>query len=148
MGRIISQSTGISETTVYRTITEYNVTKTVTSPKRKRVRQSFLDLFDEFARNAVRGHIQDIRCQGEIPTVTKIHKAVSEDKNLPSISRTSLHKLIKELQLCKSEPELICKPEPELQICMPESEILICKPESELLIFKSEIKSEPESDPD
>lgn len=99
MRQIISESVGIGETTVHRTINKYKETNTVTSPNRKRVRKSVLNLYDDFARDAVRKHTLSIWCRREIPTVDKIHKAVSEDESLPPISRTNLYRLLKELQI-------------------------------------------------
>lgn len=97
--KLISESTGIGETTVHRTIKEYKETKTVTSPKRRRVRQSVFDKYDDFARNTVRKHVHNIWLRQENPTIDKIYSAVSSDESLPQISRTNLHKLIKELHL-------------------------------------------------
>lgn len=54
---VISKELGIGQRTVSTTITEYNHTKTVVSPNRKRVRISFKDTFDGFDRYAVRQHV-------------------------------------------------------------------------------------------
>lgn len=104
--KLISESTGIGETTVHRTIKEYKETKTVTSPKRRRVRQSVLDKYDDLARNTVRKHVHNIWLRQENPTLDKIYSAVSSDDSLPQISRTNLHKLIKELHLSKYDGTL------------------------------------------
>jgi transposase len=66
-------------------------------------KKSFRDLFDEFAKNAVRRHVHSIWFRREIPTIDKIHQAVSADDNLPSISRTNLFHLLKDLDFryCK-----------------------------------------------
>ncbi|XP_015365184.1 PREDICTED: uncharacterized protein LOC107162689 [Diuraphis noxia] len=103
MRQIISKNMGISESTVHRTINVYKETSTVTSPKRKRVRENVFHLYDDFSRNAVRRHVHNIWFRREIPTIDKIHKEVSDDKSLPAISRTSLFKLIKDLDFryCK-----------------------------------------------
>lgn len=98
MRAIISKSMGIGESTVHRAINNYKANNTVTSPKRKRVRAQITETFDDFARNAVRKHVHSIWFRREIPTVDKIHKAVSDDKDLPTVSRTSLFKLLKELK--------------------------------------------------
>lgn len=88
---------GIGESTINRTISEYNKTKQVTSPKKKRVRKSYRDIYDEFSRNVIRRHVHSIWFQREIPTVDKIHQVVSNDESLPLISRTNLFHLLKEL---------------------------------------------------
>lgn len=103
MRQIISKCMGIGESTVHRTINEYKETNTVTSPKRKRVRENVFHLYDDFSRNAVRRHVHSIWFRREIPTIDKIHKVVSDDDSLPAISRTNLYKLIRDLDFryCK-----------------------------------------------
>ncbi|XP_050066442.1 uncharacterized protein LOC126555585 [Aphis gossypii] len=98
MRAIISKTMGVGESTVHRTIINYKETKTVVSPKRTRVRKQITEAFDDFDRNAVRRHVHSIWFRREIPTVDKIHKAVSDDKDLPTVSRTSIFKLLKELK--------------------------------------------------
>jgi len=98
MRAIISKTMGVGESTVHRTISNYKETKTVISPKRTRVREQITEAFDDFDRNAVRRHVHSIWFRREIPTVDKIHKAVSDDKDLPTVSRTSMFKLLKELK--------------------------------------------------
>lgn len=62
-----------------------------------RKKKSFRVLFDEFSKNAVRRHVHTIWFRREIPTVDKIHQDVSADDSLPSISRTNLFHLLKDL---------------------------------------------------
>lgn len=95
---IISKSMGVGESTMRKTINEYKETNVVTSQKQKRVRTKLLESFDNFARNAVRRHVRSIFFRREISIVDKIHKAVADDDDLPTVSRTSLFKLLKELQ--------------------------------------------------
>lgn len=101
--KIISNSMGVGESTIHKIIKEYNEKKSVTSPKRTRVRKSFRETFDDLARNTVRRHVHDICFRHEISTVDKIHQAVSNDESLPPISRTNLFHLLKELDFryCK-----------------------------------------------
>lgn len=80
---------GISESIVHRTINEYKETNAVTSPKRKRIRTKLLES---------RKHVHSIFFRREIPTIDQIHKAVTDDDELPTVSRTSLFKLLKVLQ--------------------------------------------------
>jgi len=58
MRRIISKSMGIGETTVFKTINEYKLTNTVTSPKQKR--ENFTNLYNQFMRNAVCRYVHNI----------------------------------------------------------------------------------------
>lgn len=87
----------ISDRSVHNIIKAYKETHTVPVPKRTRNKKSFRDLFDEFAKNAVRRHVHSIWFRREIPTVDKIYQAVSADDSLPPISRTNLFHLLKDL---------------------------------------------------
>jgi len=92
---VISKEFGIGQRTVSTTITEYNHTKTVVSPNRKRVRISFKDTFDEFDRNAVRQHVHSFWHNKTIPTLSKIYTSAKNDNSLPHISQTNLYHLLK-----------------------------------------------------
>jgi len=70
----------------------------VKSPKRTKVRAQMTDTFDDFARNAVRRHVHSIWFRREIPTLDKIYKVVSDDNHLPTVSRSTIFKLLKELK--------------------------------------------------
>lgn len=98
MRTIISKALGIGESTVHRTIIEYHKTNAVKSPKRTKVRTKITEKFDDFARNAVRRHVHSIWFRREIPTLDKVHKAVSDDNNLPTVSRSTIFNLLKELK--------------------------------------------------
>lgn len=98
MRTIISKVLGIGESTVHRTINEYKKTNAVKSPKRTKVRTKITETFDDFARNAVRRHVHSIWFRREIPTLDKIHKAVSDDNDLPTVSRSTIFNLLKELK--------------------------------------------------
>lgn len=93
----ISETLGVGERSIQTIITTYKETNTVAAPKQTRKKKSFRDLFDEFSKNAVRRHVHSIWFRCEIPTVDKIHQAVSADGSLPSISRTNLFHLLKDL---------------------------------------------------
>lgn len=95
--KIISDKIGVGERTIHKIIKDYNDTKTVTAPIPKRSRQSYIDQFGDFERNAVRRHVHQIWFRHEIPTMNKIHQAVSTDKSLPVISRTNLYHLLKKM---------------------------------------------------
>jgi len=93
----ISETLGVGERSIQTIITTYKETNTVAAPKQTRKKKSFRDVFDEFSKNAVRRHVHTIWFRREIPTVDKIHQAVSADDSLPSISRTNLFHLLKDL---------------------------------------------------
>lgn len=92
---IISKELGVGEKTVSSTISDYNNSKIVKSPSRKRMKTSFKQLFDDMHRNTVRRHVHSFWFKKEVPTVDKIYKVVSEDTSLPPISRTNLFNLLK-----------------------------------------------------
>jgi len=98
MRTLISKDMGIGESTVHRTINEYNKTNAVKSPKRTKVRAKITETFDDFARNAVRRHVHSIWFRREIPTLDKIYKAMSDDNDLPTVSRSTIFNLLKELK--------------------------------------------------
>lgn len=75
-------------------ITTYNETRLVAAPNLQRKRKTFRD---DFGRNGVRRHVHSIWFRNEIQTVNKIHQAVSTDNSLPSIARTNLFNLLKEM---------------------------------------------------
>ncbi|KAF0714882.1 DDE 3 domain-containing protein [Aphis craccivora] len=93
----LSKELAIGATTISTTITEYNTTKRVISPSKTRVKKTFHETFNEFHRNAVRRHVHSFWFKREIPTVDKIHHAVSNDNSLPTILRTNLYRLLKEM---------------------------------------------------
>lgn len=95
--KYISKYMGVGESTVDRIIHIYKQTNSVIPPKRKKIRETFRDSFDELSRNTIRRHVHGIWLRREIPTVDKIHEAVSGDKSLPPISRTNLYRLLKDL---------------------------------------------------
>ncbi|VVC46388.1 Winged helix-turn-helix DNA-binding domain, partial [Cinara cedri] len=79
--KIISDQIGVEERTIQKIITEYNNTKSVAARIPKRSRQSYIDRFGKFERNAVRSHVHQIWFRREIPTMDKIHQIVSSDKS-------------------------------------------------------------------
>lgn len=95
--KMISDSLGFGQSTIYKIIKEYNKTKLVTTPSQKRARKSFRDLFDDLQKSTIRGHVHSIWLLREIPTLDKIHQVVSADDSLPPISRTNLFHLLKEM---------------------------------------------------
>jgi transposase len=92
----ISERMGVGESTVHQIIHVYKRTNSVVPPKRTKVRETFRDSFDEPSRNRIRRLVHLVRTR-EIPTVDRIHEAVSGDACLPPISRTNLHRLLRGL---------------------------------------------------
>ncbi|KAE9530038.1 hypothetical protein AGLY_011500 [Aphis glycines] len=87
----LSKQLGIGQRTISSTISEYNTSKTVTSPNRKRCKKSFQDAFDDLHRNTVRRHVHSFWYNKTIPTLAKIYRVVIDDDSLPDISETNLY---------------------------------------------------------
>jgi len=82
---------------VQTTVSEYNQTKTVTSPNRKRNRPGVVDKIDDFDKNAIRRKVHLFWLNKELPTLAKILTAINEDNTLPNMKETSLRKVLKSL---------------------------------------------------
>jgi len=94
---ILSKRLGIGQRTISNTISEYNTSKTVLSPNRKRCKKSFQDAFDDLHRNTVRRHVHSFWYNKTIPTLAKIYRVVKDDDSLPDISQTNLYRLLKSM---------------------------------------------------
>lgn len=93
----ISDFTGIGRKTVVSTISQYKKNGTISSPNRKRTRTSLFDKIDELHRHGLRQKVHSFWLQRELPTVDKILIAVNEDPVLPNFKRTTLYRIIKQL---------------------------------------------------
>ena len=92
-----SESTGVSESSVYRVIREYKATHTLKSPKKEKSRKKLLKSVDEFDRNAIRRKVHEFFFRNELPTIDKVLSVVNEDCDLPNFRRTTFYELLKEL---------------------------------------------------
>lgn len=54
---VLSKRLGIGQRTISNTISEYNTSKSVMSPNRRRCKKSFKDDFDDLHRNTMRRHV-------------------------------------------------------------------------------------------
>lgn len=94
----ISDTLGIGLNKVQTTVSEYNQTKTVTSPKRKGNRPGVVDKIDDFDKNAIRRKVHSFWHNKELPTLVKVLTAINEDDTLPNMKETSLRKVLKSLK--------------------------------------------------
>lgn len=92
---LISNQLGVGQRTVSNVISEYNSSKTVTSPSKSRNKPSFKDKFDVIQLNTVRRHIHSFWFNNTIPTLDKILAVLKDDDSLPDISRMNLQRLLK-----------------------------------------------------
>lgn len=93
----MSKESGVGLGTVRATVSEYKKSGTVSSPNKKKVRPTILEKVNDFNKNVIRQKIHGFWLRHEIPTLNKIVQAVKDDVDLPNISRTSMHRLLKDL---------------------------------------------------
>jgi len=94
----ISNTTGIGQRTIQNTLAEYRNEGSVTSPNKKKVRPTIIEKVDEFDKNAIRQKIHNFWRNREVPTIQKMLVAINEDDSLPSLSRSSFQRILKDLQ--------------------------------------------------
>lgn len=96
--REVAEKIGVGISSVQRILSEYNKTKTLKSPVMKKVRSKLLDSINEFDRTAIRQKVYSFWFNREFPTLNKIVSAAVDDENLPTLKRSSMYILLKELQ--------------------------------------------------
>lgn len=94
----VSKLSKIGLGTVKKTIAQYKRTGNVSSPINKKKRQTVVDKVDDFDKNAIRQKIHAFWFRREIPTLLKIIQVVNDDPDLPNLSRSSFHRLLKSMQ--------------------------------------------------
>jgi len=95
--KFMSQETGIGERTISMTLSEYRRKGTISSPNRKKVRPKLTQKVNEFDKNAIRRKIHGFWHRKEFPTFKKIMASINDDPSLPNFSRSSLQKLLKDI---------------------------------------------------
>jgi len=93
----ISEDIGIGKRTAITTISEYNNTGQLKSLCKTKIRAKINDKIDDVDKNAIRQKIHGFWFRGEIPISMKMVTAIDEDPDIPSLSRTSLQRILKEL---------------------------------------------------
>ncbi|VVC39707.1 Winged helix-turn-helix DNA-binding domain [Cinara cedri] len=96
--KTISERTGVGTTSVQRVLSEYHNTKSIKAPVLKKVRSRLLDEINEIDRNAMRRKVYSFWLNGEFPMLDKIVSAAVDDENLPTLKRSSMYMLLKELK--------------------------------------------------
>jgi len=87
----------IGKLTVITKISKYKNTGQLKSLCKTKIRPKINDKIDDFDKNAIRQKIHGFWFRGKIPTLKKIVTAIDEDPDIPSLPRTSLHRILKEL---------------------------------------------------
>lgn len=91
-----AEAAGICSASVFNILREHNA-QDVKPPKTYTRTRSVLDNIDDDMRNIIRRIVHSFFYKNEVPTVDKILIKVNEDENLPNLKRTTLWKLLKEM---------------------------------------------------
>lgn len=94
----VAVKAGVGTVSVQRIVTEYKSTRTVKSPIMKKTRKSISDIIDDIDKNMIRQKVHTCWINHEFPTFQKIVTAVADDEHLPNLKRTTMYRLLKELQ--------------------------------------------------
>lgn len=89
--------TGIGRNSIEKMISEYNANKTISSPIMKKIRPKIIEVIDDFYKNAIRQKVHSFWHNRDPPTLDKIVNSVSEDDSLPTLKRTTMYNLLKDL---------------------------------------------------
>lgn len=95
---LLSHESGIGTHTVVKTLSEYKNKGTITSiSKITRIKKNAIDKIDNFQKSALRCKIHEFWFKGEVPTLKKIQLSINEDPKLPNLKRTTLYRVLKDL---------------------------------------------------
>lgn len=89
--------TGIGRNSIEKIISEYNGNKTISSPIMKKNRPKIIEVIDDFYKNAIRQKVHSFWQNRDPPTLDKIVNSVSKDDSLPTLKRTTMYNLLKDL---------------------------------------------------
>ncbi|XP_022178621.1 uncharacterized protein LOC111039411 [Myzus persicae] len=95
--RELMSETGLGKNSIEKIISEYKTRKTVSSPNMNKIRPKIFNRMEDFDKNAIRQIVHTFWRNRDPPTLNKIVIAVSEDDSLPTIKRTTMYALLKEL---------------------------------------------------
>lgn len=89
--------TGLGKNSIEKMISEYKSKKTISSPNMKKHRPKIIELIDDFDKNAIRQKVHMFWRNHDPPRLDNIMNAVSEDDSLPTLKRTTMYALLKDL---------------------------------------------------
>lgn len=93
----LMSETELGKNSIEKMISEYKSQKTISSPHMKKLRPKKIKLIDDFDKNAIRKKIHMFWRNHDPPTLNKIMNAVSEDGSSPTLKRTTMYALLKDL---------------------------------------------------
>lgn len=94
----VSTGSSIGVGTIKKTIREYKSTGTISSPLNKKKRPTIVDKVNDFDKNTICQKIHVFWFRHEIPTLSKMLRAVNDDPDLPNLTHTSFQRLLKSMQ--------------------------------------------------
>lgn len=114
---IVSEIMGVSGHTIDNLIKFYEKTGTIKQPTVRPPNRAKLSKFDNFTLTAIRRKVHQFYFDGELPTVAKVTAAINEDSTLPSLSESSVYRLMKKLNFnhVKRSRRSILLDRPDLQ---------------------------------
>lgn len=116
--QIVSEIMGTSESTIDNLIRFYEKTKTTPKSKVRTANRAKIAVLDDFTLSAIRRKIHQFYFDGTLPTIVKVMTAINEDNSLPTMSKSSIYKLMKQLKFTyiKRTRKSILLDRPDLQI--------------------------------
>uniref|UniRef100_A0A6P7GNL9 Uncharacterized protein LOC114344874 n=1 Tax=Diabrotica virgifera virgifera TaxID=50390 RepID=A0A6P7GNL9_DIAVI len=115
----VAAETGISEKTIY-SVRKENSSALGLQPAKRRSKNKLTSLsrdktYDESTKSSIRGIVHDFFRKNTPPTINSLLAVVNKDEHLPNFSRTTLHRLIKDMGFVYTKRDrksmLIEKPE-------------------------------------
>ena len=94
----LSKQTGIGLSTVIKSIAEYRKSGNVTSPNKKRRKLSAIQKLYEEEKNRIRHKVHEFWFRREIPNLNKILLAVNADPTFGKFTKTTLYKILRDLE--------------------------------------------------
>ena len=86
-----------SISSVYKVLAEYKTANGLSAPKKYHRAKGLLDNISQETKAAIRRKIHAFFFRNEPPTLDKILSAISNDDNFQNLKRTTLSKLIKDI---------------------------------------------------
>lgn len=95
--KTVSEILGISTRSVYRILKEQKENVQLTSQKNSGPKLTFKDKIDDFDFSAIRRKVHQFFYEKDPPTIAKVHQAVSDDPDLPNMSKSTMRAVLKHL---------------------------------------------------
>ncbi|XP_027845356.1 uncharacterized protein LOC114125783 [Aphis gossypii] len=93
----LMDETGIGKNSIEKIISEYNSNKPISSPTMKRARPKIVEVINGYYKNGIRQKVHSFWLNRDPPTLDKIVNSASNDNSLPTLKRTTMYNLLKDL---------------------------------------------------